>query len=396
MKYCTRCITPETHDTIMFDEEGVCSICKQIEYKNEKIDWEERRKQLDELISQYKGKGLYDCIIPFSGGKDSTFQLWYIVKELGLKPLVVRFNHWGFRPLVHENNTRTFKLLGVDVFEFTPNWHVVRELMLESFKRRGDFCWHCHTGIYAGVIHMAIRFEVPLIIWGESLAEYASWYSYEEMEEVDEKRFNRVMNLGITADDMYEFLEGRVDKRDLWLFVFPQRKDVVKMKLHSICLGSYIKWDTKKQVEIIKKELGWKGQEVEGRPPSYDYEKIECFFQGIRDYAKYIKRGYGRTNHLASIDIRNKRLTRAEGMKMAEMYDGKRPEFLDRFLEILQISEEEFNTILSKLSVHPWKFEPSKVQRGKPLPDMCKWDRTFVEKPVGPEKGKDKKIEAYI
>jgi len=395
MKYCTRCVTPETHDTIMFDDEGVCSVCRQLEYKQEKINWNDRRKQLDELISKYKGKGLYDCIVPFSGGKDSTFQLWYVVKKLGLKPLVVRFNHWGYRPLVLENNTRVFKILGVDVFEFTPNWHVAREVMLEAFKRRGDFCWHCHTGIYAGVMHIAIRFEVPLLIWGESLAEYASWYSYEEMEEVDEKRFNRVMNLGITADDMYEFLGGRVSKRDLWLYTFPPRKELMKIKCRSICLGSYIKWDTKKQVEIIKKELGWKGQEVEGRHPGYDYEKIECFFQGIRDYAKYIKRGYGRTNHLASIDIRNGRLTREEGMKMTEMYDGKRPAFLDKFLEILQISEEKFYSILSKLSVHPWKFNPPIVERGKPLPDMDKWDCTMVEKTVGPT-GKQTNIETYL
>lgn len=388
MKYCTKCITPETHDTIMFDEEGVCSVCRQVEYKQDKIDWDERRKQLDDLIAQYKDKGLYDCIVPFSGGKDSTFQLWYIVKQLGLKPLVVRFNHWGYRPLVLENNTRTFKILGVDVFEFTPNWHVVRELMLEALRRRGDFCWHCHTGIYAGVIHMAIRFEIPLIFWGESLAEYASWYSYDEMEEVDEKRFNRAMNLGMTADDMYEFLEGRVSKRDLWLYAFPSRKEVMRIKCRSVCLGSYIKWDTKKQVEIIKRELGWRGQEVEGRPPHYDYEKIECFFQGVRDYAKYIKRGYGRTNHLASIDIRNKRLTREEGVKIAKEYDGKRPAFLDSFLEILQITEDEFYEILTKLSVHPWKFDRSKVGHGKPLPDAEKWDRTQVGKPVGPSKDK--------
>ena len=396
MKYCSRCVLPETHDTIMFDEEGVCSVCRQSEYKNEKIDWGARRKELEELVDQYKNKGLYDCIVPFSGGKDSTFQLWFVVKELKLKPLVVRFNHWFYRPLVAKRNTRTFKILGVDVIDYTPNWHVVRELMLESLKRRGDFCWHCHTGIYAGVMHMAIRFETPLIIWGESVAEYASWYSYDEMEEVDEKRFNRVMNLGITADDMYEFLEGRVSKRDLWMFKYPPRKELVRIKCRSICLGNYIKWDTRKQVEIIKRELGWEGQEVEGVPPEYDYDKIECQFVGIRDYCKYIKRGYGRTTHLVSIDVRNKRLTREKAWKLAQKYDGKRPASLDRFLEILQITEEEFIEILSKHRVDPWVFDPSKVEKGKTLPDMDKWDRTLVDEPkVGPHK-KDGKRGTYI
>ena len=230
MRYCTKCILPETHQTIKFNQEGVCSVCEQIDYRDTEIDWDDRRRMLQELVDQYRDKGEYDCIVPFSGGKDSTFQLWYVVKELGLKPLVVRFDHWGYRPKVAENNERTFKLLGVDVLQFTPSWHIVKELMLEALKRTGDFCWHCHTGVYAHTMQIAIRYNTPLIIWGESLAEYASWYSYEEFEEVDETRFNRAMNLGITADDMYEFLNGRVSRRDLYPFAYPPRDELMKIK----------------------------------------------------------------------------------------------------------------------------------------------------------------------
>ncbi len=397
MRYCTRCVLPETHDTIMFDEEGVCSVCRQIEYKDEKIDWEERRKMLDNLITQYKDKGEYDCIIPFSGGKDSTFQLWFVVKELKIKPLVFRFDHWGYRPLVQERNNRTFKILGVDVLQFTPNWHVVRELMLESLKRRGDFCWHCHTGIYAHTMQIAIRYETPLIIWGESLAEYASWYSYDELEEVDERRFNKAMNLGMTADDMYEFLGGRVSKRDLYPFKFPQRKELMKIKCRSICLGNYIKWDMRKQVEIIKKELGWKPQPVEGVAPEYNYDKTECCFQGMRDYCRYIKRGYGRTAHLASVDVRNNRKTREEAWELAQKYDGKRPASIKWFLDILQITEKDFFEIIMKHQVDPWKFDPSKVETVDPLQDMDKWDRTQVDEPkVGFTKNNVGKTGTYI
>jgi N-acetyl sugar amidotransferase len=375
MRYCTKCILPETHQTIKFNQEGVCSVCEQIEYRDTEIDWDERRRMLQKLVNEYRDKGEYDCIVPFSGGKDSTFQLWYVVKELGLKPLVVRFDHWGYRPKVAENNARTFKLLGVDVLQFTPSWHVVKELMLEALKRTGDFCWHCHTGVYAHTMQIAIRYQTPLIIWGESLAEYASWYSYDEFEEVDETRFNRAMNLGITADDMYEFLNGRVSRRDLYPFAYPPRDELMKIKCRSICLGNYIKWDIKKQVEIIKRELGWEGQEVEGIPPEYDYEKIECQWQGIRDYCKYIKRGYGRTNHLVSIDIRNKRLTREEGWVLAEKYDGKRPASLDIFLERLGLGEEEFVSIVSRHRVEPWQFDQEQAEPGQALLDMGQWTR---------------------
>lgn len=386
MRKCTRCLTPETVDTISFDSEGVCSVCRQVEFKNEKIDWDDRQRQLDGLIAEYANKGIYDCIVPFSGGKDSVFQLWYIVRKLKLKPLVVRFNHWGYRPKVEENNTMVFKKLGVEVVEFTPNFHVVRELMLESFKRRGDFCWHCHTGIYAGVMHMAIKFETPLIFWGESTAEYHSWYTFEEMEEVDEKRFNRLMNQGITADDMYEFLQGRVEMRDLWMFNYPKRKDLIKLKVRSICLGNYIKWDTKANVELIGKELDWHGHQVEGVPPEYHYEKVECTFQGMRDYSKFVKRGYGRANHLLSIDIRNGRKTREEALEIEKEYDGKRPASMDWFLEILNMTEDEYYAYLEPHQVHPWKFDKEKVETG-PVPyDFEKWDRTDLKDvPLGPE-----------
>ncbi|WP_424984243.1 N-acetyl sugar amidotransferase [Maritalea sp. S77] len=390
MKKCTRCLVPETVDTISFDEEGVCSVCRQVEFKEDKIDWSKRAEELDALIDEYKNKGLYDCIVPFSGGKDSVFQLWYIVKKLKLKPLVVRYNHWGYRPKVQENNTMVFKKLGVDVVELTPNFHVVRELMLESFKRRGDFCWHCHTGIYAGVMHMALRFETPLLFWGESTAEYHSWYTYEEMEEIDEKRFNRLMNQGMTGDDMYEFLEGRVEKRDLWMFNYPKRKDLMRLKVRSVCLGNYIKWDTKANVEIIGKELGWYGHEVEGVPPEYHYEKVECTFQGMRDYSKFVKRGYGRANHLLSIDIRNGRKTREEALEIEQKYDGKRPASMDWFLKIIDMSEEEFYSTLETHQVYPWKFDRGNAEIGPTPYDFDQWDRTDLSDiPLGKQAPED-------
>ena len=384
MKSCTKCLVMETAEATTFDSQGGCSVCKQIEYKETKVDWPARGRELQTLIAPFIGKGLYDCIVPFSGGKDSTYQAWYIVTQLKMKPLIVRFDHGFFRPTLEENNKRTFKKLGVDVVQFTPSFHVVRELMLESLKRRGDFCWHCHTGIYAHTMQVALRYQVPLLFWGESLAEYQSFYSYEEMEEVDQKRFNRATNLGITAEDMYEFLGGRIPMRDLYPFAYPPRKDLAKLGVRSVCLGNYIKWDTKKQVELIKRELDWEGDEVEGVPEQFDYEKIECFFQGIRDYLKYIKRGFGRSNHLANIEIRNGRMSREEGAALEKEYDGKRPPSLDLFLKYLHMTEAEFLEIAMRHQVDPHRFAPNEVEDGKKMWDFDKWDSTHVPWPERP------------
>ena len=380
MKHCSKCLLPETHETIKFDNKGTCNICSNHSFKQKNINWFKKKKELNSLISKYKGKYDYDCIVPFSGGKDSTYTLYQLVKEFGLKCLVVSFDHGFYRQTLIENNKRVFKTLGVDSMVYKPNWLTVRKLMLESLLRKGDFCWHCHSGIFAYPMQVAISHNVPLVIWGEPQAEYTAYYSYEDTlneTEVDEKRFNRFVNLGITADDMIGMLDDDdIDPRDMDPFKYPKLRDLKRINYRSICLGSYIPWDVKKQVELIKKELGWKEDLNAGIPPEYGYEKIECQMQGIRDYLKYIKRGYGRTTHLTTIDIRNNRIKRQAAAELVEKYDGKRPESLDHFLDMLSLTEDEFNKIALKHSVPPHITDFENIETGQMLPDRPDWDNT--------------------
>lgn len=375
MKRCSKCVLPETHETIVFDQEGVCNICRQHEYKQAMIDWEEKKKELDKLIESHRGKYDYDCIIPFSGGKDSTWTIYYLVKEYDVKPLVVRFDHGFLRPNLLENTILTIRKLGVDLHVLTPNWHVVQKLMLQSFLEKGDFCWHCHTGIFAYPMWVAIRYHIPLVIWGEPSAEYTAYYSYNQSEEVDEKRFHRIVNLGITAQDMLVRLEGRVEERDLKVFEYPPLKKLRMINYRSICLGSFIPWDVRTQAQIIHEELGWKGDEVENVPPGYEYEKIECYLQGVRDYIKYIKRGYSRPSHLASLDIRNQRMKREDALSLIRAHEGKRPPSLDLFLDYVGLTEEEFIDIAMSHGVSPYRHDPSNTLHGKEVHDFNRWPR---------------------
>lgn len=375
LKRCTKCLLPETHETIIFDEEGVCNICRQNEFKKDKIDWISKKEELNDLIASYRGKYDYDCIVPFSGGKDSTWALYYLMKEYKLKPLVVRFDHGFLRPNLNEDTIRVLRNLGADFHNFTPNWKVVQKLMLQSFLEKGDFCWHCHTGIFSYPMWVAIRYNVPLIFWGEPSAEYTSYYSYDQPEEVDEKRFNRFVNLGISALDMAVRLGGDLDDRDFKPYTYPPLKELRKIGYRSVCLGSYIPWDVTRQSEIISKELGWKGDRVENVPEQYSYEKIECHMQGVRDYIKYIKRGYTRPTHLGSIDIRNERLTREEGMDMISRYEGKKPPSLEIFLEMVGLTESEFFEIAQSHTVSPWKLDITGQKSGAKLHDFDQWTR---------------------
>ncbi len=365
----------ETQDMISFDADGVCTTCRQIEYKQTKIDWDARQKDFDRILSEHRGKGSYDCIIPFSGGKDSTFTAWYLVTQCKLKPLIVCFDHGFYRPNVLRDTERTVKKLGVDFLKFKPDWQTVKKLMKESLIRKGDIMWHSHCGIYAFPMHLAVKFKVPLLLWGEPTSEYVSYYSYEENEEVDEKRFNRVVNLGINAEDMVGMLDGSVTLRDLEPYTYPKLADLKAIGYRSICLGNYIPWDTRTQSETIRRELGWKGDIVEGIPTDrYWYEKVEDAFQGIQDYLKWLKRGMSRMTHLASIDIRNGRMTRDEALQMIEKYEGYRPASLDVFLQAIGMTDEEFHRIALQHVVSPhvppdWHTLP----RGPELPDQKDW-----------------------
>ncbi len=375
LRRCTKCLLPETHETIMFDEDGVCNICRQHEHKQGAIDWDARKEALDQLIQTYRGQGDYDCLIPFSGGKDSTWTLYYLIKEYGIKPLVVRFDHGFLRPNLNDNTQKALRELGADFHTFTPNWKIVRKLMLQSLLEKGDFCWHCHTGIFSYPMWVAIRYNIPLVFWGEPSAEYTAYYSYDQPEQVDEKRFNRYVNLGITAEDMDVRLGGQVDQRDLKPFSYPPLKELRRINYCSVCLGSYISWDVKRQSQIIQDELGWQGDEVENVPPGYRYEKIECAMQGVRDYIKFVKRGYTRPTHLASLDIRNGRLTREEALPILGQYEGHRPPSLDLFLQFVGLSEAEFRDIILAHQVSPYSHDFAAQQDGVKTHDFDQWCR---------------------
>lgn len=380
MKHCVRCGLPETYETIEFDTDGVCNICRQQVFKQAKIDWAARKRMFETMIEEYRGKYDYDCIIPFSGGKDSTFTLYHLVKEYKLKPLVVQFNHGFMRPTLLANNERTFKRLGVDVISFTPNWKVVKRLMREALIRKGDFCWHCHTGIFSYPMHIAVKFNVPLVLWGEPSSEYTAYYDYQDnaVEEVDETRFNRFVNLGITAEDMKGMIDKDfdLDPRDLIPYTYPALRELKRLRYRSVCLGSFIPWDVKTQSQLIMDELGWQGDEVEGMPPGlYTYEKIECAMQGVRDYLKFLKRGYSRVTQMTALDIRNDRLGKDEADQLIEEWEGKKPPSLEIFLEFLEMTEDEFNEIVTKLVVPPYKPDFKVIKWGKRTADFDRWYR---------------------
>jgi hypothetical protein len=199
----------------------------------------------------------------------------------------------------------------------------------------------------------------------------------EDFHSIDSSSYNRVANLGISAEDMYFRLGEEFELREFLPFTLPPSNEMQAKKVASFPLGNFINWDTESQVALIQRELGWEGDEVEGVPLDFKYEKIECMMQGMRDFLKYSKRGYARTTHLTSIEIRNGRMSRDNAEMLVEEYEGKRPYSLDLFLEYLDISETELFEILSTKIIDPWNGKIP-VSIGKRPHDFQDWQEKLL------------------
>lgn len=342
LRYCSRCCMPETNEGIRFDELGICQACQSQEQKIH-INWVEREKELRALLERYKTQAgnSYDCIIPISGGKDSTFQLHVLTKIYGIKPLAVTFSHNWFSETGRYNLTNAIEKFNVDHILFTPNRDLVDRLARESLKQIGDSCWHCHSGVGAFPLQVAVRFNIPLLVWGESISESSGRSCYfEPIRKFDRDYFTKV-SAKVYPDRM---VNAAISKKDVHPFQLPTYEDIERVGVVGIHLGDYVFWDDERQMEFVRDTYGWREDKVEGTYKRY--KSVECVMAGVHDYSKFIKRGFGRGTDHASADVRAGLLTREEAFELAKRYDTDRPEALDYYLKITGYAEEEFLNIV--------------------------------------------------
>lgn len=342
LQYCVRCCLPETQEGIRFDEMGVCPACRASEEKIH-IDWTARQRQLRTLFEHHKQRAgsNYDCIVPISGGKDSTFQLHVLTQVYGMKPLAVTFSHNWYSKTGLYNLYNSLERFGVDHIMFTPNRQVVNKLARKSLSMIGDSCWHCHMGVGAFPLQIAVKFRIPLLVWGESLSESDGRATYfEGVTKYDRDYFTKV-SARVEAAGM---VGENISARDVHPFLLPSVEEIEREGVVGIHLGDYVFWDDERQTEFVKRVYGWREDYVEGTYKTY--KSVECVMAGVHDYAKFVKRGFGRGTDHASQDVRAGLLTQDEGFDLAKRTDTQRPRALDYYLQITGLTEKEFNGTL--------------------------------------------------
>jgi N-acetyl sugar amidotransferase len=343
MQYCVRCCMPESNEGIVFDEMGICQACRSAEQKIH-IDWTVRERKLRKLFDYYKSLNKdYDCIVPISGGKDSTFQLHVVTKVYGMRALAVTHNHNWYSETGKYNLQNSLEKFNVDHIMFTPNRDLVNRMARQSLVKIGDACWHCHAGVGAFALQIAVKFDVPLLIWGESIAEDSGRASYlDPGHKFDRDYFTRV------SAKVYPegFACDRISLRELAPYRLPSLEELEKAGTVGIHLGDYIFWDDERQMEFVRDVYDWREDHVEGTYKRY--KSVECRLAGVHDYLKFLKRGFGRGTDHASLDTRVGLLTREEAIELAKKHDSERPPALDYYLEITGYSEEELDAIMAQ------------------------------------------------
>ena len=348
LQYCIRCCMPETAEGILFDERGVCNSCNSSEEKMH-IDWDKRERDLKKKLDKYKKKfkdRAWDCIVPISGGKDSFWQAYVLTKIYGMRPLAVTFSHNWYTDVGKQNLELLLETFDLDHIMFTPKRSFINKVAKRSIEKIGDSCWHCHAGIGAFVIQISIKFNVPLIIWGESTAEEGCRLSYYESikkDVFDENYFTKIS----AQRNIHEMADKNLPEREFEIFRYPSSEEYKEAGIEGFHLGDYQFWDEERRTEFIIREFGWKEDIVEGAYKRY--KSVECKMPGLHDWTKFIKRGFGRGTDQASKDVRAGLLTREEGFEIINNLDPKRPEVLDFFLEQTKMTEKDLVKKVKKL-----------------------------------------------
>ena len=323
LRLCIRCLYPDTKPDLFFDEEGVCSACRSFESRAT-VDWDARRAELEALIARYRsaGGGDYDCVVPVSGGKDSTYQVIRLL-ELGINPLCVTATTDSLSD-IGRRNIENIKHLGVDYLEMTPNPVVRRKINRLCLTEIGDISWPEHVSIFTIPIRFAAKLGIPLIIWGEnSQHEYGGPATASKKRTLDRRWLEEFGGLlGLRVSDL-EGVEG-IAARDLIAYTYPSAAELEKAGVTGIFLGYFIPWDGL-QNAVIAQASGFETFTTMVEGSLADYENLDNYQTGIHDYFKYLKFGFGRATDIACNHIRRGRLRRDDALRMVEKRDGAFP-----------------------------------------------------------------------
>jgi N-acetyl sugar amidotransferase len=353
IRYCRRCVMPETKPDILFDDEGICSACRNFDSRID-VDWDTRKDELRAILDRYHSVDgtNYDCVIPVSGGKDSTYQTVRML-ELGMNPLCVTATTDKLSD-IGRRNIENLKRLGVDYIEVTPNPAVRRRINRLALTQVGDISWPEHVLIFTIPVRIAVQMRIPLIVWGENSQNEYGGPAAAAQDQILTRRWLEEFGglLGLRVSD----LPGQedIEPRHLIQYTYPTDEQLRDVGVTGIFLGYFIPWDGYGNALIAQAN----GFETYPRPVEgslVNYENLDNVQTGIHDYFKFLKYGFGRATDLACMHVRRGRLSRDDAVRLVSMHDGKFPSVylgysIDEVLDEIGMTRDEFQSVCDRFT----------------------------------------------
>ena len=343
---------------IEVNSNNICDACKYNDIKN-KIDWEEREKKLISLCNKYRKSSGYDCIIPGSGGKDSAYASHLLKYKYGMNPLTVTWAPHLYTDIGWKNFTNWIHVGGFDNILFTPNGKLHRLLTKLAFEN----LLHPFQPFIIGqkIIGplMALKFNIPLVFYGENQAEYGNSIDENETPKMDKKFFSindskEIILGGLKIEEIIK--KYNFSLNEFSPYIPPSINEIEQAGIEQQFLGYYVKWDPQECYYYATENTGFKSNTERTEGTYSKYSGIDDKTDPFHYYTTFIKFGIGRATYDAAQEIRNDKITREEGVVLVKKYDSEFPnKYFKEFLEYIDLSEDKFWEILNSFrSPHLW------------------------------------------
>lgn len=350
IRWCTACVYPSISAAPMeFDDQGVCTGCQMAKVKAAIApeEWQRRRELLRELVDRHRSRDgrRHDCVIAVSGGKDSYFQAHVLKHEFGLNPLLVTYDSNNWTEVGWRNMVRMREVFAVDHIVVRPSVATLKKLNRLAFLIMGDMNWHAHVGIMTAPMKVAVQHQIPLVFYGEhGYLDLCGQFSMDDFPEVAYR--DRLEHFARGYEWTYFVGRDGLTPADLIPWQYPPDAELFQLDLRGLFLGNYIYWEANDHIHLVMDRYGF---EVNTEPFDRTYRTMsnldDMHENGVHDYLKYIKFGYGRATDHVCKDIRAGLMSRAEGIALVKRYDPVKPRDLQRWLKYVDMTEDEFDRI---------------------------------------------------
>jgi N-acetyl sugar amidotransferase len=360
---------PNSRPRIFFDEEGVCNACTHAAKKRQ-IDWNARKREFLEITDRYRSKnGSWDCIVPWSGGKDSSSIAWKLKHEYGMNPLLVTFS--PMMPNEIGNHNREAMLnAGFDHLFFRPDQKVHRHLARRFFIERGNPKVAWDAGVNAIPVQVAVNYGICLIFYAEhGESEYGGKVLHADSGKI--RDFTEVIEHQI-GDDPYNWMDDEITENNLQSYVCSKLENIRKNEIIPFYFAYFHRWSSFDNYLFIRDKIEFRTHPKGRTPGTFTYwDSLDDKMDPLYYYMQFIKFGFGRAVRDASRMIQNGHISRDEGLSYARKYDSEFPaEFFDEVLGYLDLTKGEFNEIVDKhRNPEIWQNMDGKWQLCHPLPE---------------------------